>query len=106
MRFLAALGMRPPTAARALPQAPGGRTEVSLEKLDVLEADVIMSTSPDPASLREFERRPVFRRLAAVRAGHYVSLPITEAVSMAFPSVLSVPWALHRIVPKIEAVVR
>jgi iron complex transport system substrate-binding protein len=103
VRFLAGLGLRPPPAARALPQAPGGRTEVSLEKLDVLEADVIVSTSPDPGSLKDFERRPVFRRLEAVRAGHYVRLNLTEAVSMAFPSVLSVPWSLDHVVPKLEA---
>jgi len=103
VRFLAGLGLHPPPAARALAQAPGGRTEVSLERLDILEADLVVSTSPDPDSLKDFERRPVFRRLGAVREGHYVRLGLTEAVAMAFPSVLSVPWSLDHVVPRLEA---
>jgi iron complex transport system substrate-binding protein len=70
------------------------------------EADVILATSPDPGSLRSFERQAPFRAVPAVERGAYVSVDLSTATSIAFPSLLSVPYGLSEIVPKLAGALR
>jgi iron complex transport system substrate-binding protein len=103
IRFLSELGFRLPPAVAALKGDGQGRAQISQERLDLLEADVIMATSPDPGSLRAFERSSLFRELDTIKRGAYVSLDLPTATSMAFPSALSVPYSLRQVVPKLAA---
>jgi iron complex transport system substrate-binding protein len=103
IRFLSKLGFRLPPAVAALTGDGQGRAQISQERLDLLEADVIMATSPDPGSLRAFERSSLFRELDTIKRGAYVSLDLPTATSMAFPSALSVPYSLRQVVPKLAA---
>lgn len=98
IKFLSDLGFVLSPAIERLRGAEG-RAQISAERYELLDADVMMGTSPSPAELRALAASPLFARLPAVRAGRYVELPISPATSMAFPSALSVRYGLEQIVP-------
>jgi iron complex transport system substrate-binding protein len=110
IRFLSSLGFKlPPAIERGERQDSGKleldetRLQVSDEQLRILDADVVLGTSSDSAaSLRAFARRPLFRRLPAVERGSFATLEIGPATSIAFPSVLSIDWALDNLVPVLD----
>jgi iron complex transport system substrate-binding protein len=105
IRFLSSLGFQLPPAVAAL-EGEQQRAQVSQERLDVLEADVIMATSPAPEELDRFARSRLFRELDAVQRGAFVQLDLPTATSMAFPSLLSVPYGLREIVPELAGAVQ
>jgi iron complex transport system substrate-binding protein len=79
-----------------------GRAEIGPERLDTIDADVIMGTSPTPDALEKFARGTLFQRLD----GAWISLALAPATSIAFPSLLSIPYALDELVPKLAEAVR
>jgi iron complex transport system substrate-binding protein len=101
IRFLSELGFELAPAVAAL-KGEDGRAKISPERLDAIEADVIMGTSPTPDALDEFARGALFRRLD----GAWISLDLAPATSMAFPSLLSIPYALDELVPRLAEAVR
>ena len=105
VRFLAQLGMRLSPKVTKLPgsQIPG-RAVVSPERLDVLDADVLMLTYNTPQARKKLEETALFQKIPAVRRGAYIGLDLPEALAIGFPSALSIRYALDRIVPKIRAV--
>lgn len=100
IRFLSELGFELPPAVAAL-KGEDGRAEISPERLETIEADVIMGTSPTPDALEEFARGDLFRRLD----GAWISVGLAPATSMAFPSLLSIPYALDELVPRLAEAV-
>lgn len=102
--FFSDLGFElPPTIARL--RGAEGRAQVSAERYDLLDADVVIGTAFDPAQLDGLERHGVFGRLGAIRDGGYVELPLSPATSMAFPSAISVQYALRTMVPLLDRAV-
>jgi iron complex transport system substrate-binding protein len=98
IKFLSDLGfVLNPAIARV--RAQDGRAQISAERYDLLDADMVIGTSPSPAELRALAGNPLFERLPAVRAGRYVELPLSPVTSIAFPSALSVQYGLEEIVP-------
>lgn len=105
IRFLRDLGFAGITDEVAAMKGPAGRAQVSAERYRDIDADVILGTSPDPAALSELEADTLFQRIPAVERGSFVGIGIGPATAMAFPSVLSVPYALSELVdPLAEAV--
>jgi iron complex transport system substrate-binding protein len=101
IRFLEGLGLRlSPKVAKL--KGEGGRAVVSAERYDVLDSDLLMGTSVSPKALTALRRDKLFNSMKAVREGRYVALDIGPATAMAFPSVLSVPYATAEVVPKLE----
>lgn len=98
IKFLSDLGFVLSPAIERLRGAEG-RAQISAERYELLDADVVMGTSPAQAELDGLAANPLFERLPAVRDGRYVELPISPATSMAFPSALSVRYGLEEIVP-------
>lgn len=88
----------------ALPQNDSpGRASVSAENLGVLDADVVIFSFP--AGGEEYlESIPVFGQLDAVRAGRYVRLETDTSTALAFPSALSIPYGLDRMVRALSAI--
>ena len=76
-----------------------GKSIVGPERLDVLDADVPILTYITPAQQSKLEANPLFQRLPAVQRGAYIALPLPVSVAMAFPSALSIPYALNKAVP-------
>jgi len=102
IRFAADLGMRLSPALERL-EGEEGRAALSEERVDLVDADVVVGTSPSPAELRRATASPLFRRLPAVTRGSYVELPLSPATAIAFPSALSIPYALETLVPRLSA---
>jgi iron-siderophore transport system substrate-binding protein len=106
IRFLKELGFSGITDAVAAVKGSEGRAHVSAERYELLDADVVIGTSPDPKALAELRDSKVFSLVPAVERGAYVGLDIGPATAMAFPSVLSVPYAADRLVPELAAAMR
>jgi iron complex transport system substrate-binding protein len=105
-RFFNELGLVLAPSVRKLEDtAFPGRSTVSLEQLDLLDADVMMLTFNNPQVREELESNPVFQQLPAVREGRYVALDLPAALAMGFPSALSIEYALEQVLPLVVDVV-
>jgi iron complex transport system substrate-binding protein len=102
IRFLSSLGFKlaPSIAGK---RAKDDRLEVSDKRVGILDADVVLGTSSDSsAKLEEMTRGSLFQRLSAVKRQAYSSIDIGPATSIAFPSALSVNYALDELVPLLD----
>ena len=102
--FLHQLGMRLSSKITALPEtANPGRSMISQEQISLLDADLLMLYYLAPEAQRTLEAKRLFQRLDVVRRGSYVAFDSDPplALAMAFPSVLSIPYALDNVVPLI-----
>lgn len=102
--LLSQLGLVLSPRVVALPQIDDiGRANVSLEKLDVLNADVLMLVHFGTREAQtSFEQAAVFEKIAAVRRRAYLAIEPHVAMGLAFPSALSIPYSMGRIVPRLE----
>ncbi|MEC3993911.1 iron-siderophore ABC transporter substrate-binding protein [Actinacidiphila sp. DG2A-62] len=102
--FFSQLGMTLAPQVTSLPDsATPGRAAISRERLDLLDADVVILTFATEPERKSFEAQPLFRKLKAVRRGSYLALDMPTAIAVAFPSVLSLPYGLDAVVPKLAA---
>ena len=105
-KLLAALGMRLSPSVLGLPTGGlPGRAQISPENLSLLDADLVLATG-SPEALADLAKNPVFANLSSVRRGGYVPLGYTASVALAFPSTLSINWALDEVLPKLSAAAR
>jgi iron complex transport system substrate-binding protein len=106
IRFMKELGFSGITPTVAGLKGADGRAQVSAERYRLLDAGVVMGTSPDPKALAELRDSRLFSFVPAVRRGAFVGLEIGPATAMAFPSVLGVPYAADRLVPGLADALR
>lgn len=100
--FLSSLGLELSPSVVGLPQgAFPGRSVISPERLDLLDADVIMLTYNSPEARATMEANPIFQQLPAVQRGAYVALDLPVAIALGFPSALSIPYGVEQVVPKL-----
>ncbi|MDT8913365.1 ABC transporter substrate-binding protein [Amycolatopsis sp. PS_44_ISF1] len=105
-RFFSQLGLELSPKVRNLPaSATPGRSQISPERLDLLDADVLILSFSSAKGRADLEANPLFQALPAVKRGSYVGLDQGTAIAMAFPSVLSIPFALDAVVPELAAAV-
>lgn len=104
IRFAEDLGLRLSPRVDAL-RGAGGRAKISAERYHFLESDVLIGNPPSRQVLGRLERDELFTRVDVVRDRRYVGLPIGAATSMAFPSLLSVRYAIREVVPDLERAV-
>ncbi len=78
-----------------------GRAVVSPELLRTLDADVMILSFSNAPRGRRLEAEPLFGQIPAVRRGAYVPVDTTTAVSIAFPSAVSIPYGLQKTIPLI-----
>jgi iron complex transport system substrate-binding protein len=105
IRFMTELGFSGISEQVAGLPGADARAQVSPERYDLLDAGVVLGTSPDPKALAELERSRLFSFVPAVKRGAFVGLDIGPATAMAFPSVLSVPFAVDELVPELASAV-
>lgn len=84
---------------------PGGKTGMlSSEKLDILDGDRLVVLS-SPETEKQVAAHKLFHRVPVVRDGRTVYLPYErpkpEGAALVFNTVLSIPYALDAIVPKL-----
>ncbi|MGH4000130.1 MAG: hypothetical protein ACRDTJ_22030 [Pseudonocardiaceae bacterium] len=99
--MLGQLGLVLSPKVTALSSPYPGFTQVSLEQLNVLDADVVMLSYHSEDSRPALEDNPLFQQLPAVQRGAYIHLTNDVATGLAYPSVLSIPYALDRITPRL-----
>jgi iron complex transport system substrate-binding protein len=78
-----------------------GRAQVSLEQLNFLEADVVMLSYHSEEFRPALEDNPLFQELPAVQRGAYIHLASDVSTGLAYPSVLSIPYVLDWITPRL-----
>lgn len=102
--LLRELGLVLSPTVTSLPEtATPGRGQVSLERLDVLDADVLLLLYSSDEGRIAMEGSLVFQQLSAVRRGAYIDVDREVAFGLAFPTVLSIPYVLDRITPQLAA---
>ena len=100
-QFLGALGMRiNPAMAADPPSSIPGRTQLGWEHVADVNADVVLATG-SPSGLRTLATEPGFATVPAVATGHYVPLDAEQAQAIAFPSPVSLQWAVGNVVPQV-----
>ncbi|MFJ6079902.1 ABC transporter substrate-binding protein [Streptomyces sp. NPDC092369] len=102
-QFFGQLGMTlSPKVTSLEDSATAGRAAVAKERLDLLDADVVILAFDTPQGREEFEAQPLFKELKAVRRGSYIGLDMATAIALGFPSVLSLPYGLDAVVPELS----
>lgn len=93
------LGMEISPAILEAGKGASGRAEISLERTDLLDADLLLllTNGEDPSSI------PGYDQLPAVESGAAALLDYAQAVAVNTPTPLSIPWALEELRPQIEA---
>jgi iron complex transport system substrate-binding protein len=102
MRELGFAGVTDTVAAMSKTEGFEQRANLSPEQYDKLEADMILGTSSGArADLDALTKHPLFSKVPAVARGSYLAFDIGPATSMAFPSALSLPYAVDTLVPQV-----
>lgn len=78
-----------------------GFAQVSLEQLNVLDADVVMLSYHSEEFSPALEDNPLFQQLPAVQRGAYIHVAGDVSTGLAYPSVLSIPYVLDWITPRL-----
>lgn len=101
--FMSKLGFKP---ARELNQLIGDQdvAEFGFEQLDVLDVDRLVWMTSDEASAQAVRSNELYQRLGVAKEGRdlflsYLDPPIGAAIS--FNTVLSIPYAIDQVVPKL-----
>jgi len=93
------------TISPALPtEAPSFAAQISLEKLDTIDSDVLVAWYLSDEVKQKLEASPLFGSIPAVKAKGYV--PLTDPAMVYATSsvtVLSLPWMLERYLPLLSA---
>ncbi len=101
VKLLEQFGMTLPESLRKLP-GDGFAAELSMEKVSVLDEDVLLSHyNDDPATQRKIEGNKLFADLGAVKRGSYVALDLKSFWPLRTPTPLAVPYVIDQVVPKI-----
>ncbi|WP_170180699.1 iron-siderophore ABC transporter substrate-binding protein [Actinomadura pelletieri] len=101
VKLLNQFGMVLPESVKKLP-GDGFAAELSMEKVSVLDVDVLISHyNDDPATQKKIEGGKLFADLGVVKRGSYVALDLKSFWPLRTPTPLSVPYVVDQVVPKI-----
>lgn len=103
--FLTMLGFEINPKLTPLVENPGEQVGISEERMDVLDADVIVFATEKPSDVEALKKVPTFEKLAAVAEHRAVYTDATLAGALYFISPLSLPYVLERLTPQLEAAV-
>lgn len=99
------LVLAPGVAAMGL--ADNYNTTISFERLGDIDADLLLSWDDGTAEDEALLANPLLARYRPVAEGRHLRLTDkAEIMALSAPSLLSIPWALRRIVPKLAALLR
>ncbi|HYH29679.1 MAG TPA: iron-siderophore ABC transporter substrate-binding protein [Pseudonocardia sp.] len=98
-RFMAELGFELPAELAARDTGESYFVEVSREQVGLLDGDVLVMLADDPAARAFVEGDEVLQALPVVQEGRMVVPDTDTRGAMTYNSVISVPYALDRLVP-------
>ena len=101
VKLLEQFGMKLPEQIAKLP-GDGFAAELSMEKISVLDVDVLISHyNDDPATQKKIEGNKLFAGLDVVKRGSYVPIDLKAFWPLRTPTPLAVPYVIDNVVPKI-----
>ncbi|KQX74550.1 iron-siderophore ABC transporter substrate-binding protein [Aeromicrobium sp. Root472D3] len=104
--FLTYLGFAITPGLEKYSKGPGIQAAIPEEKLDVIDADVIVFATEEDENLDNLRAMPTFDTLKAVQQNRAVYTDGTLAGALYFITPLSLMYALDRITPHLEAAVK
>jgi iron complex transport system substrate-binding protein len=104
-RFLTSLGFEIPAEISEL-AGDSFYATISREELNLIDADALVWIVNPPADREEIEEDPLYQRLDVAK-GHDIFLDVNEplAGALSFSTVLSLPFLLDELVPRLAAAV-
>lgn len=103
-KLLGELGLSLPPAVQALEGDTGAR--ISIERLGVLDADVLVMAFASDDLRASLEGNPLFRALPVVARGDYLAASLDTITALRSPSVLSIPYGLDQLVSGLAGALR
>jgi iron complex transport system substrate-binding protein len=100
--FMSNLGFTLPEGLAALDTGDSFFIEVSRERLDLLDADVLVLLTDD-SSRPQVDGDSVLQQLPVIQRGGLVLPNLDVRGAMTYNSVLSVPWGVERLVPDLAS---
>jgi iron complex transport system substrate-binding protein len=101
--FLTYLGFEMNPKITALADKPGEQVGISPERVDTLDADVIVFATEKPSDITELGKVPTFDHLGAVKEHRAVYTDATLAGALYFMTPLSLEYALDRLAPQLQS---
>lgn len=105
-RFMTSLGFVQPPAVARIDTGGSFYAELSAEQAGTLDGDVLVMLADGPSGRAAVERDPVLRQVPVVRDGRMVIPDADTQGALTYNTVLSVPFALQRLVPQVAAAVQ
>lgn len=107
LRFLTDLGLNYPDALATI-VGEQDSAQISSERLELLDVDVLIMRTATPAERDAIERNPLYNQLAVAREERTIFFvgpddPLYGALS--FSTVLSLPYAIEELVPDLAAAI-
>ena len=103
--FLEYLGFTINPKLEPLVKSPGEQVTVSEERLDVIDADVIVFATEKPSDIANFKKVPTFKFLEAVKGKHAVYTDATLSGAMYFMTPLAMEYVLEKLTPELAKAV-
>ena len=103
--FLEYLGFTINPKLTPLAKNPGEQVSVSEERLDVIDADVIVFATEKPEDIATFKKVPTFHFLDAVKGKRAVYTDATLSGAMYFMTPLALTYVLERLTPQLAKAV-
>ncbi|MEU8381633.1 iron-siderophore ABC transporter substrate-binding protein [Streptosporangium sp. NPDC048865] len=101
VKLFGEFGLALPDEIKALP-GEGFAAELSMEKVKVLDVDLLLSHyNDDAATQKKIEANKLFAGLDVVRRGSYVPLDLKAFWPLRTPTPLAVPYVIDQVVPKV-----
>lgn len=104
-QFLTSLGFTIPEAVTNQDDGVNFYVPVSAENVNMLDSDLILVLGPD-ASYDAIAQNPAMGTLNAARNNAIIATTLDERGAISFNSVLSIPFAINSLVPRIAQVVK
>jgi iron complex transport system substrate-binding protein len=101
-RVMAQLGFAVPDELAALDTGEEYFTEVSRERLGILDGDVLVMLADDPTAREFVDEDPILQALPVVEDGRMIVPDTDTRGAMTYNSVLSVPYAIDHLVPALQ----
>lgn len=100
-QFLGELGLRLAPTVLGLKGTSGA--QISLERLGLLDADMLIMAFASAELQASLESSAVFATVPAVSRENYVPVSLDTVTAVRNPSVLSIPYGLEQLVPELAA---
>ncbi len=103
--FLTSVGLQIPDAVTAQDTGDSFFVEVSRENVDILDSDLVLVLGPNE-NIDVVADNPLFATLTAARNDAVLAATVDERGAITYNSVLSIPYAIDTLVPRIAAALR